>query len=144
MHIPVQDFFSYKKRSAYFSNRYLIAKRRNQQLSHVPVTCGKQVSCSWCCRCDEYHVKGTKHSRHGRKTSWVCVTCQVPLCKVKRYGGKSCFELFHEAKELFNPCSVAAQEGLVVRRPGSSNIRRCGLFSFILMLSCIMQILNER
>jgi hypothetical protein len=42
---------------------------------------------------------------------------------VKRYGGKSCFELFHEAEELFNPCSVAAQEGLVVRRPGSSNQR---------------------
>ena len=86
-----KDLFSYtKKRSAYFSNRHLIVKRRNQRLSHVPWTRGKQVSCIWCCRCDEYHINGTKHSRHERKTSWVCVTCcQVPLCKVTRYDGKS-------------------------------------------------------
>ena len=94
---------------AYFSNRHLIVRRKNQRLSHVPCTCGKQVSCIWCCRCDDNHVNGKKHCRYGGKTSWVCVTCQVPLCKVKRYDGKSCFELFHEAEELFNPCCVTAR-----------------------------------
>jgi hypothetical protein len=88
-------FSSYKNQSAYFSNRHLIVKRKNQRLFHVPCTRGKQVSCIWCCRCNECHINGTKHSRHERKTSWVCVTCQ-------RNDGKSCFALFHEADELFN------------------------------------------
>ena len=42
---------------------------------------------------------------------------------MKRYDGKSYFELFHEAKELFNPCCVTAQEGLLVRMPGNGKRR---------------------
>ena len=42
---------------------------------------------------------------------------------MKRYDGKSCFELFHEAKELFNPCCVTAQEGLLVRTPRTGKQR---------------------
>ena len=42
---------------------------------------------------------------------------------MKRYDGKSCFELFHEAKELFNPRCVTAQEGLLVRTPGNGKQR---------------------
>jgi hypothetical protein len=87
-------------------------------------TRGKQVSCIWRCRYDKHHVNGTpKHSQHGRKTLWVCVTCHVPLCKVKRYDGKSCFALFHGAEQLFNPCCAASQEGLLVRTP--ANGKQC-------------------
>ena len=68
-------------------------------------------------------VVATNIELHGQKTLWVCVTCQVPLCKVKRYDGKSCFDLFHEAKELFNPCCVTAQEGLLVRTPRTGKQR---------------------
>ena len=73
-----------------------------------------QTSCVWCCRLD--HSPGfQKHSRHGRKTTWLCSTCNVPLCKVNRYSGRSCFDLFHEADSLFDPCCEEAQEAVHVR-----------------------------
>ena len=108
----------YKQREAYFSRSDLIARRLNRRIQHLPCSDRKQVSCIWCCRLDhsEDAPNDQKHSRHGRKTTWFCSICEVSLCKVIRYAGKSCFTMFHEADTLFDPCSVAAQEiGISVR-----------------------------
>ena len=110
----VQEVILYNKREAFFSRPKLISKRRSRRLVHVPCSAGKQSSCVWCCRLD--HSPGfQKHSRHGRKTTWLCSTCDVPLCKVNRYSGRSCFDLFHEADSLFDPCCEEAQEAVHVR-----------------------------
>lgn len=96
---------AYNKCKSYFQKPDLISKRKNKHLGHQPKPSSSQLSCIWCCRCTQFHEQGILHSRHGRKTKWKCSTCDVALCKVKRYGDKSCFELFHESDTLFNPCS---------------------------------------
>jgi hypothetical protein len=110
----VQEVFVYNKREAFFSKPKLVTKRRSRRIAHVPCSARKQTSCVWCC-CLDHSPDFQKHSRHGRKTTWLCSTCDVPLCKVNRYSGRSCFDLFHEADSLFDPCCEEAQEAVHVR-----------------------------
>ncbi|KAI2503223.1 hypothetical protein MHU86_11246 [Fragilaria crotonensis] len=98
---------TYNKREAYFSKPHLIERRTNRRVLHQPSSVQRQSSCIWCCRID--HSTGERHTRHGRKTTWVCSTCDVPLCKRPRFNGQSCFLLFHEAETLFDPCGAEAQ-----------------------------------
>lgn len=106
----------YNKREAYFTMPELIAKRHNARLGHHESSLEQQSSCVWCCRVN--HDAEMAHSRHGRKTKWQCSICLVPLCKVPRYNGQSCFNMFHEAEVLFNPC---AQQGAEITTRGHSN-----------------------
>jgi hypothetical protein len=98
---------TYNKQEAYFSKPQLIERRMNRRLLHQPFSAQTQSSCVWCCRID--HLTGERHTRHGRKTTWMCSTCDVPLCKRPRFNGRSCFLLFHEAETLFDPCCAEAQ-----------------------------------
>ena len=98
----------YNKRDAYFSMPELIAKRMNRRVAHLLCSLRRQSSCVWCCRLD--HSRGVPHSRHGRKTTWFCSICEVPLCKVRRYNEQSCFDLFHASHKLFDPCCIQAQQ----------------------------------
>jgi hypothetical protein len=41
--------------------------------------------------------------------------CNVPLCKVKRMNGMSCFQVFHESDELFNPCKNTGEGAIALR-----------------------------
>src|SRR5690349_5528392 len=45
-----------------------------------------------------------------RKITWNCAVCEVPLCKVRRFGDRSCFDLFHESEQLFYPCGDHGQD----------------------------------
>ena len=107
----------YNTRDAFFSVPSLIALRQNRRIAHDPSSSRRQRSCVWCCRLDHSApaTGSQKHCRHGRKTTWICSACGVPLCKVNRYNGQSCFVLFHEADTLFDPCCTEAQEHLTVR-----------------------------
>lgn len=106
---------AYNKRDSFFSRPDLIAKRRNGRLNHDPVSTQSQACCIWCCRKTKMHSDGTPHSRHGLKTTWKCAVCNVPLCKVPRFDGKSCFTLFHESDELFNPCCITGGAAISLR-----------------------------
>lgn len=106
---------AYNKRKSFFSRPDLITMRRNRRLNHEAVSTQTQASCIWCCRQTEMHSEGTPHSRHGLKTKWKCAVCNVPLCKVIRMNGKSCFALFHESDELFNPCQNTGGAAIALR-----------------------------
>ena len=93
----------YNKREAFFAKPHLIAKRMNRRVAHLPSSARRQSSCVGCCRRD-HSTPYQRHSRHGRKTTWVCSTCDVPLCKVARFDGHRCFVLFHQSETLFDPC----------------------------------------
>ena len=119
-HITASIAITYNKREAYFSKPHLIERRTNRRVLHQPSSVQRQSSCIWCCRID--HSTGERHTRHGRKTTWVCSTCDVPLCKRPRFNGQSCFLLFHEAETLFDPCGAEAQS-LVVSVRSNGNRR---------------------
>jgi hypothetical protein len=106
-HITASIAITYNKREAYFSKPHLIERRTNRRGLHQPSSIQRQSSCIWCCRID--HSTGERHTRHGRKTTWVCSTCDVPLCKRPRFNGQSCFVLFHQSETLFDPCLAEAQ-----------------------------------
>jgi hypothetical protein len=106
---------AYNKRKSFFSRPDLIAMRGNRRLNHEVVSTKSQACCIWCCRHTVMHSEGTPHSRHGLKTKWKCSVCNVPLCKVTRMNGRSCFELFHESDELFNPCQNTGEVAIALR-----------------------------
>jgi hypothetical protein len=116
---PEGIIIAYNKRKSFFLRPDLITKRRNKRLNHVPVSNQSQASCIWCCWETIMHSDGTPHSRHGLKTKWKCTVCNVPLCKVTRIDGKSCFTLFHESDALFNPC-ITTGGGAITLRPHSN------------------------
>jgi hypothetical protein len=101
---PGEITIAYNKRKSFFLRPDLIAMRCNGRLNHEAVSTESQASCIWCCRQTVMHSDGTPHSCHGLKTKWKCAVCNVPLCRVTRMNGRSCFTLFHESDELFNPC----------------------------------------
>jgi hypothetical protein len=119
----------YCKRDAYFSKRDMIAKRLNTSLPHVPcrVPDKKPKSCVWCCRRKHSHPD-PMHTRHGRTTMFMCLVCNVSLCRVKRYDGKSCHELFHSSATLVDYCRAAMDDVVHVvphpNRPGPPNGQR--------------------
>ena len=93
----------YNKREAFFNKVPLIEQRINRSAHHKRVAMQKQMSCIWCCRVDHSTAR-TKHYRHQRKTTVACPICGVPLCVRPRYNGESCFNMFHTAETLFDPC----------------------------------------
>ncbi|OQR87415.1 hypothetical protein ACHHYP_08876 [Achlya hypogyna] len=95
----------YNKRDQYFRDPSLIARRRDPALGHTPELFDnhRQLSCVWCCR--SKHNTAVPHSRHGFKTSVQCTVCKVALCQRDR-GQGTCFELFHTAECLNEPCVV--------------------------------------
>ena len=99
---------AYNKREMYFSNREMIARQMDKSLPHVvcKVESSKATSCVWCCRKkhDGNNMTGKKHSRHGRTTKFHCPVCMVSLCRVRRFDGRSCFELFHSSTSLIDYC----------------------------------------
>ncbi|OQR94976.1 hypothetical protein THRCLA_08045 [Thraustotheca clavata] len=103
---PSRKIF-YNKREQYFTDPILSARRTNKAASHVAQVFGnhRQLSCVWCCR--SKHNTSIAHSRHGFKTSIMCQECQVPLCQRDRFSsGATCFEEFHAAQVLNQPCAV--------------------------------------
>ena len=95
----------YNKREMYFRNRDMIARRLDQSLPHVLCKVeSKSRSCVWCCRKKHDQAGPTPHSRHGRTTKFMCPVCMVSLCRVKRFNGMSCHELFHTSKSLIDYC----------------------------------------
>jgi hypothetical protein len=97
----------YNKREAFFSVPSLIATRLNPRLPHVRVVLRKRLSCVYCChKKHEYDANTTGHCRHGHKTTFICKTCEVPLCYNPRFGGDSCAKLFHEVREINDPCEM--------------------------------------
>jgi hypothetical protein len=94
----------YNMREAYFKEPTLIARRKSKRSAHKVMHNLKQRSCIWCCRMTKEHKQSLRHCRHGRKTTWLCKVCKVPLCKVKRFHGQSCFDMWHDARILFDPC----------------------------------------
>ena len=104
-----ENTMMYNRRALLFHD-FLLNQRRRQVLRNhdwikIPDNSGKrkQLRCVWCC--GKNHTQTEQHSRQGRKTTYMCVVCDVPLCKVVRVGQRrSCFEQFHTAKKLNNPC----------------------------------------
>ena len=103
----VLECITYNKREAFFDKLQLIKRRMNRRVLHKRISMQKQMSCIWCCRVD--HSTATVHYRHGRKTTVACSICGVPLCVRPRYNGQSCFDMFHTAETLFDPCSNEAR-----------------------------------
>jgi hypothetical protein len=98
---------TYNKREAFFKVLPLIEQRMNRRGNHKRVLTKKQMSCIWCCRAD--HSTEASHYRHGRKTTIECSICGIPLCGRPRYNGQSCFDMFHTAEKLFDPCCAEAR-----------------------------------
>jgi hypothetical protein len=98
----------YNKRDMYFTNREMIRKRMNKSLPHVlcRIESNRPTSCVWCCR-KKHDQPEQKHSRHGRCTKFWCPVCVVSLCRVKRFNGMSCHELFHTSTSLMDCCTSA-------------------------------------
>ena len=95
----------YNKREMFFTNREMIAKRINKTLPHVLCKAeSKPTSCVWCCRMKHDQSDPKKHTRHGCTTKYGCPVCMVSLCRVKRFNGMSCHELFHSSKSLVDYC----------------------------------------
>jgi hypothetical protein len=120
----------YLKCEAYFCKRDMVARRLNTSLPHVPCASPdkKPKSCVWCCRSKHSHPD-PKHTRHGRTTKFMCLVCNVSLCRVKRYDGKSCHDLFHSSTTLVDYCRAAMDEDVVhvvphSNRPGPPNRQR--------------------
>jgi hypothetical protein len=97
---------AYNKRELYFTNREMIAKRMDKSLPHVLFKSdSKPTSCVWCCRKKHDQPAEPKHSRHGRTTKYQCPVCMVSLCRIKRFDGQSCHELFHSSTALVDYCT---------------------------------------
>ena len=100
----------YNRRISYFSITELRKKRRKNPTDHLQVRINEnsktvQKRCLWCC-CSTSVDPNTTHCRHGYKTTIQCSVCEVPLCQVKRNNRDStCFEEWHTATSLNNPCS---------------------------------------
>jgi len=79
-----------------------------------------QLSCLMCCSvCEAFALKLNGLSDAGRvceaplpvhkqvfhSTSHLCGACAVPLCDVARhtFGGKTCFEAFHDGRQIVHP-----------------------------------------
>ena len=119
----------YLKLEAYFCKRDMVARRLNTSLPHVPCAGPdkKPKSCVWCCRSKHSHPD-PKYTRHGQTTKFMCLVCNVSLCRVKRYGGKSCHDLFHSSTTLVDYCRAAIDDVVHVvphsNRPGPPNRQR--------------------
>ena len=113
------------RRRDFFTNNTLSQRRQEVLLNHRHVSINKggpkgkqkQLHCLWCCCADhttlptEAEAEANKHYRYGYKTSNICSICLVPLCTVKRHGSEfSCFEQFHLAEKLNNPCKHQPNE----------------------------------
>ena len=94
-----------RKRRRIKRTEYFVGKRRKLRTDgqdHLHMNYPKQKHCIWCC-CVE---TGKDHYRLGYKTYVGCRKCDVPLCITVREGeSKSCFKLFHDATEIYDPCS---------------------------------------
>ncbi|KAI2502156.1 hypothetical protein MHU86_12292 [Fragilaria crotonensis] len=98
--------FTYNKRELYFTSREMIQRRLDQSLPHVLCKVeSKPTSCVWCCR-KRHDQPDPKHCRHGRTTKFMCPVCMVSLCRVKRFNGMSCHELFHTSRSLVDYCTA--------------------------------------
>jgi hypothetical protein len=97
---------AYNKREMYFTNREMIAKLMDKSLPHVLFkTDSKPTSCVWCCRKKHDQPANPKHSRHGCTTKYQCPVCMVSLCRIKRFDGRSCHELFHSLTAFVDYCT---------------------------------------
>ncbi len=70
-------------------------------------------------------IASPKHTLHSQTTKIMCLVCNVSLCRVKRYDGKSCHELFHSSISLVDNCRAAMDDVVHVvphsNRPGPPN-----------------------
>jgi hypothetical protein len=103
----------YKKRDLYFMDPELIRRRTTMVKNHNRDPC-KRSRCVWCCE-NHQENKGGCLRRLGYKTYRMCSICKVPLCNKPRYNGISCFDLWHRAKVLNEPCASMLETGLNVR-----------------------------
>jgi len=96
----------YKIRFAFFSDSDdLCARRLDKTNPHEMLLMDKSTNCIWCCQLCSNQTLKKKHTREGFKTKYKCSVCDAALCKVPRFDGSSCFQLFHTSSELFNPCT---------------------------------------
>lgn len=108
--LPETKRGKYNKRAMFFERPHLIQRRRRAFSKHVPQKISfvkrEQRCCVWCCQ-HKHPAGGEPHSRLGFKTTMCCGECDnVPLCVVPRYDGKTCFEMWHEATLLNEPCGA--------------------------------------
>jgi hypothetical protein len=95
----------YKTRFAFFSESDdLCARRLDNTNPHEMLLMDKSTNCIWCCQLCSNRTLKKKHTREGFKTKYKCSVCDAALCKVPRFDGSSCFQLFHTSSKLFNPC----------------------------------------
>jgi hypothetical protein len=107
----------YNLRQAYFNDDILVSKRLSKTPVHHPSrlddTGKTQRTCVWCCQ-KTHGTSEPSHSRFGYKTRMCCALCgNVPLCTVKRINGESCFDMWHSASTLYNPCACDVSSPLV-------------------------------
>jgi hypothetical protein len=105
------------KKFRYNKRVNLVRDRKKTSLGHVPsklsIDGGLQQCCAWCCQ-KSHGVGQIAHSRMGYKTTTCCAVCSsVPLCTVKRIDEQTCFELWHNASQLNNPCASDVELPLV-------------------------------
>jgi hypothetical protein len=97
--------FCYNQRMAYFTKTRCIEIRTNRSSDHKATKLNGQKCCVWCCQKSHRNLE-VRHTRMGYKTTTCCMACGgVALCTVKRIGDKTCFEMWHTATELYDPCS---------------------------------------
>jgi hypothetical protein len=107
--VPATKRRRHNVRDSFFEDEEKVSLRKSRDIEHLPVRISEeqktQHTCLWCCQ--RNHGPGhPTHTRFGYKTTMCCFGCgKIPLCVVKRYNGKSCFELWHSSNELFNPCA---------------------------------------
>ena len=127
---PIESIVLRNNRKKFFTNTKWKTLRQNGSSEHYAelitsltgATSYPQKHCVWCC--ERVHTtdpsidnstnnrkrkrnKDGKCNRRGYKTRHYCFACKVPLCISKdRYNGRSCYELWHEAEKLNNPCGA--------------------------------------
>ncbi|EGZ22297.1 hypothetical protein PHYSODRAFT_354453 [Phytophthora sojae] len=106
--IEMGHSFSYNKRKFFNTQKEWIDLRLSKRNTHrsIRIVNATQLRCVLCCR-SNHDIENRNHSRQGFKTSFECDVCKVTLCRAKRWaGGQSCFDKFHNAPTLPDPCQV--------------------------------------
>jgi hypothetical protein len=109
----------YKSRERYFKDIECITLRLDKTKNHQQVVLlqSQKKQCIMCCRLnhDENAVVSKCKGRQGYKTGSFCTLCNVHLCYVAGYGGKTCFDLFHDVEAMNDPCAIDGEVAKVAR-----------------------------
>jgi hypothetical protein len=114
---PPAPHVKHNRRRLFIGNGEYVQFRLNTE--HKPKKIQKgQRTCVVCCgnnHSDPSHEKFCK-KRLGLRPKYYCPKCNVTLCTVPRYDGRSCFWWFHNVADLPDCCTPEADINISVTR----------------------------